>query len=270
MSRKKQAVNPETEHLSAVIDQIADQKQELRNEAKQQQRQKPVVTRKQRKAQKKAEKMLKKKARRLVIPKTVQQSIPYKRVYPDSGVIEIQDGVFTKSYKIQDTNYAAAPDEEKRDMLQKFGSLLNSLSSNSLLEITAVKQMRNMDEFKAMTMIPEKGDNLDPLRREENGIILDHLRKGQNDLIWNKYLTVQTRADSYEAVLPMLARLDTETINNVNAIGGAAAEPMTTGQRLEVLHDIYNPDRVGLFGNEMERDQRTGQMVFSVPALKDR
>ena len=260
---KKSAVISETELLDEIIDQLADQKQEIRDEAKKEQQSKPKVTRRERRAKKKAIKALKKKAKRLIIPKTVQQTIPYRRVYPDSGVIETDDGIFTKSYILHDINYSSAPPEEKLDMLQKFGNLLNSLSSSSLMELTAVKQMRNLDEFKAMAMIPERGDAQDPIRKEQNEYILNLMRHGQNDLIWNRYLTVQTKADSYDAVLPALARLDTEIINNVKQIGGAIAEPMTSAQRLEVLHDIYNPDQVGLFGNTMRTDPATGKMVFS-------
>ena len=34
----------------------------------------------------------------LFVPKTAQDSIPYKRVYPN-GMIEVEDGIFTKSYR---------------------------------------------------------------------------------------------------------------------------------------------------------------------------
>ena len=43
----------------------------------------------------------------LHIPKTVQQSIPYIRVY-ENGIIETEKGRYSKSYKLDDVNFQIA------------------------------------------------------------------------------------------------------------------------------------------------------------------
>lgn len=249
--------------LEDVVNTLADQKQDRRTKSHTEQPRKPKETLKQKRRRRKAEKALRRKAKKLIIPKTVQQSIPYRRVYPDSGVIEPENGQYTKSYLLHDINYACAPEDQKEQMLIKLGSVLNSIPPNGRMALTLVKQHRNMDEFKATTMIHGREDGYDSIRSEMNDHVLGLIKHGQNDLIANKYLTVQVPGESYDSVLPVLSRLDTEIISSVKQIGGAIAEPMTTAQRMEVLHDIYNPDQVGMFGNVMEKDPHTGEMVFA-------
>lgn len=58
------------------------------------------------------------------IAKTVQTSIPYVRVYDDAntngGIIEVEDGYFTKSYFLFDANYSDAGDDRQEEILETF------------------------------------------------------------------------------------------------------------------------------------------------------
>ena len=45
----------------------------------------------------------KKKDKNIHLPQTVSESIPYKYIY-SNGIIEIENGKFSKSYKIPDVN----------------------------------------------------------------------------------------------------------------------------------------------------------------------
>lgn len=131
MRKKKNA--PETaseqDQLSAVVDTLAKQKQGAAPAPK---------TKKQLRAERRAEKArirsdraLRKKAKKLVIPRTVQETIPYSRVYPDSGIIETADGVFTKTYILEDINYKAAKDEAQDEIYRNYSDFHNSFDSGS-------------------------------------------------------------------------------------------------------------------------------------------
>lgn len=253
---KKSPMLPEEAHLSQVVDTISQQRG---SEAAAQAPKKE--TRKEKRARKRSEKALKKKAKTLILPKTVQETVPYLRVYPDSGIIETEDGVFTKSYSLDDVNYQAAKDEEQTEMFLKYAEFLNSFDSRSRFQISIVQQSINLAEFEAETMLEMKGDKLDALRQEQNEILRGKIREGRNELIRKKYITVSTPAPSYEDALTAFARQDTDVTANIKKIGGASAQPMSSAKRLELLHDIYNPDSVGLFGNNMIRDHH-GNLVF--------
>ena len=111
-------------------------------------------------------------------------------------------------------------------------------------------------------MMPLCADGHDELREESNEEIRTKIRVGRNNLIKNKYLFISRTEESYEAALTSFSRLDGEIVQNFKRVGGAVAEPMTSAKRLELLHDIYNPDSVGLFGNNMIYDTN-GKLVFS-------
>ncbi len=217
---------------------------------------KPVVkTEKKKKAlsPKKSAKALKKKAKPLKIPKTAQQTIPYEAVYEEDGIIEIKPGVFTKSYKLGDVNYQIARQEEQEDMFFHYGEFLNSLDSTIHGQITFNQHNINIGDFEKETLLPLMDDNLDELRTERNAMLKKKIMEGKNNLTIEKYLTISVQADSLESAQTTFARLDSEISANINKIGGATATAIPTVKRLEILHDIYNIDSIGLFGNNMLR-----------------
>lgn len=254
--RKTKQEAPEFQTLNSAVDTLAAQRtsEEVRPEPH-------TETRRERNARLKAEKRLRKNAKKLVVPRTVQETIPYARTYPDSGIIETSDGVFTKAYQLEDINYQVARDEEQTEMFLKFAELHNYFDSSSRFQFVIVQQNRNLAEFEAAAMLPMKNDGLDYLRTEQNQILAGKIRQGKNELIKYKYLVVQQAADSYSAAQTAFLRLDSDIKNNVSKIGNAIATPMTTAKRLECLHDIYNPDAVGLFGNNYE--EQDGQLVLA-------
>lgn len=204
----------------------------------------------------KSAKQLKKKSKRLRIPKTVQETIPYYRIYPDNGIIETEPGVFTKSYLLQDINYQIAKEDEQFDMFMKYGQLLNGFDPTLRFEITINQKNINMEEFEERTMLPMREDGLDDLRRERNEMLKKKIMEGKNSLVKEKYLTVSAQADSLSSAELLFTRLDAEITANVKKIGHADATVLPTARRLEILHDIYNIGSEGCFGNNLVKVER--------------
>lgn len=196
---------------------------------------------------KKSAKALKQKGKALVIPKSVQDSIPYVAVYPDENVIETMPGVFTKTYLLRDTNYDSASDEDKSLMAKKYQEMLNSFDQDVKFEITVDQKNLDMEEFEAQTMLEMRDDGMDDLRMERNKM----MRKKVLDK--KKFLTVSTKAETIEEALNVFARLDNEIPGYIKKIGQAAAFPMKTVERLELLHDLYNVGQEGAFGNVIRK-----------------
>ena len=261
MRKKKTA--PETaseqDQLSAVVDTLAKQKQGDTPAPK---------TKKQLRAERRAEKArirsdraLRKKAKKLVIPRTVQETIPYSRVYPDSGIIETADGVFTKTYILEDINYKAAKDEAQDEIYRNYSDFHNSFDSGMVYQIMTIQQAMNVVELEANTLMKMEMDERDAMREEYNNTIRKHIREVNHLRVKNRYATVSAKASSYEQALSLFNRLDGDIVRNFKRIGGAVATPLSSARRLELLHDIYNPNSVGLFGNSMHYD-RDGKLVF--------
>lgn len=201
----------------------------------------------------KADKAKKKQKEKLVIPKTVQQSIPYVAVYEDSGIIEIKPGVFSKSFSLKDINYQIAKQIDQDEMFISYGTLLNMFDSVTDCQVTVFT--RNIDDaqFKESTLYQLNYDSFDELRIEMNNMINKRMREGKNNRVVEKYLTISMQADSYDNVVSSFSRLESEIRSNVKKIGGSEATPLTTAERLCILHDIYNIGHEGEFGTKVSK-----------------
>ncbi len=242
----------EIENMSAAVDILAANRKRARDDTKNKQKNKQNSN-KNKTSAKKESRSLKKKAKKLKIPKTAQETIPYYAVYENDGIIETEPGVFTKSYLLGDVNYKIARREEQEEMFSHYGEFLNSFDPSARFEITFNQKNINMDEFERQTMLPLKEDGLDHLRKEQNTRIQKKIRESKNCMMKEKYLTVAVRANDLADAHNMFARMDAEISSYINKIGRATATPLTSAQRLEILHDIYNVGYEGCFGNNAIR-----------------
>ena len=175
------------------------------------------------------------------LPKNVSQSIPFRGI-TNEGIIETKPGVYTKCYKLQDTNFQLATDEEQLLMYSNFMDFLNSFDINTRWEITIfnhkIDKKQTMHDLRIM---PQK-DGLNKYRNEMNRIILGALEKGNNSIISDKYLTVAVKDRSDIHAATVLSRMDNEVENRIKKISGKKTKPMGMEERLKLLYDIYNQD----------------------------
>lgn len=246
--------------LSGVVDNIHEKYGQNSTEEDKNTKQKKE-THKEKKAAKKSSKALKNKAKVLKIPKTVQDSIPYLAVYPDDGIIETEEGIFTKSYELQDVNYSIAKQAEQEEMFVKYGEFLNSYDPTVRIQITMNQRTINMETFEEDVLLKLKHDVLDELRIERNEMLKKKMAEGKNNLVIEKYITLSIQAQDIAQARIIFGRYDTEIVTNIKKIGGAGVRQLSAAERLEILHDIYNPDSVGLFGNNMIK-KSDGEYVF--------
>ena len=173
------------------------------------------------------------------IPKTVQQSIPYERVYKN-GIIEISPGVYSKTYLLGDVNFQIATQEEQENIFCFYGDLINTFGSEVGIEITINNRNVDHELFAQNTLLKPQHDNLNFLREEYNKMLLDKMTEGRNNIKNEKYITLRIQAESIEDAITTFARLDSELSSAVKKITGTETAPMTTIERLNVLYDIYN------------------------------
>lgn len=179
----------------------------------------------------------------LNIPKTVRESIPYRYVYPDTGIIEIDKGVFSKTYLLGDINYKDANEETQEHLLGAFIKVLNSMGAYVQCQETIFNKNIGDDEIKKRAFYELKYDGFDHLRVELNDRRENNILEGKNNLIKEKFYTVAIQENSYEDAVTVFARMDSELANSFNNVGGATAKPLNTEERLSLLYSIYNMDK---------------------------
>jgi type IV secretory pathway VirB4 component len=172
-------------------------------------------------------------------PKTVQETIPYTSVYKN-GIIEIEPGLYTKSYLLHDVNFQTAADEEQETIFTDYGNLLNSLGADVKAEVTVFNRNIDQEQFRKNTLLKMQHDNFDSYREEYNQILESKINEGRNNIIHEKYLTLTIEANGIDEASITFSRLDTEIGARIKKINGVETFPMTIEERLAVLYDIYN------------------------------
>ncbi len=197
------------------------------------------------------------------IPKTVQQSIPYVRVYADEntkgGIIETEDGVFTKSYLISDTNYSDVGEDRQEEILEVFEKILKTFSPDYNYQITINNRTVDPDEFNKRILMQYRADGLDDLRQEFNGLIMEKMQEGKNNLRPEKYLTVSVPADNVREAINRFQVIEKGVNSKIKQINNVGIEAISLKDRLEILHDIYNNGAEGDFKKYFDLDMIRAQ-----------
>mgnify|MGYP000181736592 CR=1 FL=1 len=98
---------------------------------------------------------LKQDKEQFTVPKSVQDAIPIRRIWPD-GVFQF-GSKFSKCIRFSDINYAIASKEDKTAMFLNYSELLNALDTGSTTKITINNKRLNRQNFEETILLPPAG-----------------------------------------------------------------------------------------------------------------
>lgn len=174
---------------------------------------------------------------RFVIPRSVQQSIPIRCVYSDG--IWHTGRKHSRTWRFADINYAAAPEEERRSIFLSYCAVLNSLPTDAAAKITIINRRINPVDFQRQILMKERGDELDRYRRESNQILTRRAAES-NNLVQEKYITLSIPQRKIEETRTYFRRVDANLSKGFGRLD-SGAKPLTTHDRLRILHDFFRP-----------------------------
>ena len=58
------------------------------------------------------------------IPQTLQESIPYERVFEEGGIIEVAPGLYSKSYPLPEMNFKTANNDSQWQTAESYSKLI--------------------------------------------------------------------------------------------------------------------------------------------------
>ena len=93
------------------------------------------------------------------VPRSVQDAIPIRRLWPD-GVFQF-GSKFSKTLRFSDINYAIASKEDKTAMFLDYSELLNALDTGSTTKITINNKRVARENVEQEILIPRRDDHLD-------------------------------------------------------------------------------------------------------------
>ncbi|ETT54690.1 TraE family protein [Paenibacillus odorifer] len=193
---------------------------------------------------------------RSAIPKSVQQAIPIRAIWPD-GVFAVGNK-FSKSFRFADINYAVASREDKETMFLSYSELLNSFDSGATTKITIHNRRLNQADVERSVFIPLQHDELDAYRQEYNDMLLGKATDGNtNGTIQEKYITISVVKKNVDEARHYFARVGTELTAHFSRLGSKCAELDAT-DRLRILHDFFRIGEEADFSFDMQEMMRKG------------
>ena len=189
-------------------------------------------------------------------PHTVQDSIPFRNIYPD-GLCRLDDTTFSKTIEYEDVNYRLAGPDDQRDIFERLCDFYNGYDPSIGVQMTLCSrpETAQTDRFG----MAAHGDALDDLRREAADILQKQCEKGSNGYVKSKYVTLTIEAENIQSARARFSRIEADTLNRFKVMG-AGARVLNGKQRLELLHGLLHPEG-GSFAFEWDWLPATGLSV---------
>lgn len=192
---------------------------------------------------------------KLKVPRSVQDLIPVRTVYPD-GIFEVAQGKYSRSYRFDDINYAVASGTDKESMFLKYSEILNSLDSGAVSKITVNNRRMDRREIARDILLPSRNDRLDEYRKEYNRILLEKALS-TTSMVQDKYLTISVFKNSIEDARTYFARVGAELQMHFSKLGSRLTE-LDAEERLKILFDFYRIGEESSFSFDMEDYAKKG------------
>lgn len=170
------------------------------------------------------------------VPKSVQQAVPIRKIWPD-GIFQVESK-FSKTFRFSDINYSIASKSDKTEMFLDYSELLNALDSGTSAKITLNNRRINKEEFEQSLLIPMKQDGLDEYRREYNDMLLSKVSGTNNSIYQERYLTISVHKKNIDEARTYFARVGTDIITHLAKLS-SVGEELDAGERLQVFRDFF-------------------------------
>ena len=202
-----------------------------------------------------ANRIFKQDKERMNVPKSVQQVIPAKRIWPDG--IWFVGNKFSKCWRFSDINYAIASKDDKTAMFLDYSELLNALDSNATTKITISNKRMNKRVFEDSILLPLRGDQYDEYRQEYNDMLLDKATEVSNSITQERYITVSVAAKDIEEARSYFNRMGADLMTHLAQLS-SSCEPLDSVERLRIFHDFFRQGEDMYFSMDLRAMMRQG------------
>lgn len=185
------------------------------------------------------------------VPKNVMESIPYRSIYPN-GIIEDLDGRFSKSYRLRDANFDTEEEEKQEHQILAYEKLLNSIDEEAIGQLTIINRSVDQDVVRNNILMKPKSDDLNDLRNEWNNLFLEQISSSRNNLSKDKLFTISVKAGNILEADDIFKRTDRLVSNRIRKITHQDTPSLTIEERLDVLYDVYNCKNTFPFSKRIE------------------
>ncbi len=192
---------------------------------------------------------------RFTVPKSVQDAIPIRRIWPD-GVFQF-GSKFSKTLRFSDINYAIASKEDKTSMFLGYSELLNALDTGSTTKLTINNKRLNRKNFERDILLPRRDDALDGGRAEYNNMLMDKVTGAASSVVQERYITVSVHKKNAEEARTFFDRTLHEIAARLSQLD-SHSEELDAAERLRVFHDFYRTGEESEYRFDLKDCMRRG------------
>lgn len=189
------------------------------------------------------------------VPRSVQDMIPIRRIWPD-GIFQVGNK-FSKTIRFSDINYAIASKADKTEMFLDYSELLNSLDTGATTKLTINNKRINKAEFENSILIPEQRDGLDNYRRDYNNMLLSKVTGSTNSVVQERYITVSVHKKNIDEARTFFSRITNDITTHLNHLN-SYTEELPAAERLRIFHDFYRVGEETAFRFDLRETARKG------------
>ncbi|ELY5747369.1 DUF87 domain-containing protein [Streptococcus iniae] len=182
----------------------------------------------------KAQKERKKRLKRSLKPSS--QSALYFTSLFENGLMHVKDNIYSRTYKLGDTAYTSANNEDKVVVMDTYAEALSGLdvgNNYQLLVINRKLAKSSLDEV----LYKLEADEEDVYREEYNDLITDRFAKDSKNFQVDKYVTLSTMEIDQVQAETQLHELSTAIHDQFQEME-IAFDPIDGLERLKICHQL--------------------------------
>lgn len=186
-------------------------------------------------------------------PKSVQQTIEIKSI-SKSGIFEVAEGKYTKTYLFSDINYVTHTRDGQLTLFERWCAILNSFDVP--FKVTVSNKNKDMERTKEELLFKMQQDGFDEYREAYNEIITRKIDEGRKGIDQERYLTVTVERNTFEEAKAQFITLEMNLKQYFMDELGSVLIPLDAEKRLQLLHDFYRMGEEGQFEFDFEESVR--------------
>lgn len=195
--------------------------------------------------------------------KSTQQSIHFLNLY-DDGLMEVEKGVYSKTFAFEDINYKIANQSDQEDIFIQYKEFLNSLDSDAHLQVTINNNYIDKNDFEKLLLIENKDDIYKDYRNEFNSIIKKQIQEGSNETKKEKYFTLTIKAKDKKAAESSFMKFEIKLLNDLRRLG-SKGRVLNKLEKLSILNNFFNSNDKLYFDNAKNSKQGIGDKDLIAP-----
>lgn len=200
------------------------------------------------------QRVLKQDKERFVVPQSVQDTIPIRRIWPDG--IFLCGNKYTKCWRFTDINYSIASKDDKTAMFLNYSELLNSLDTEATTKLTICNRRLNREDFENTILLKKMDDGLDHYRDEMNEMLMGYAAES-NHIVQDRYITISVVRKSIDDARSYFARISADISAKLGALSSRCIE-LDAEERLRIFHDFYRSGDEVHYNFDMKSTMRKG------------